>query len=314
MSRPLRIAFAGTPAFAVPSLQALIASDHEIVTVISQPDRPAGRGRRLQAPPVKEAAVAAGLPVVQPERLDCDAFRALAGDSADALVVVAYGQLLLPELLALPRWGAFNVHASLLPRWRGAAPIARAILAGDAETGVSIMQMTAGLDAGPVLARAATPIGAEETAAHLHDRLAELGARTLLPVLADPAAHCAAAEPQDSATATYAPKLTRAEAWIDWYLPAEQIARAVRAFQPWPVAHTELAGTGLRIHRAEPLSGEPAAAPGMIIGAGDRGIDVATGRGTLRLLEVQQAGRRVLPAGEFARARSLRGEYLGAVA
>ena len=311
MERPLRIAFAGTPAFAVPSLEALLASEHDIAAVVTQPDRPAGRGRRLTAPPVKELAQAAGVAVLQPERLDAEALRAGVGQPLDALVVVAYGQRLDAELLGLPAWGAINVHASLLPRWRGAAPIARAILAGDGETGVSIMQMTAGLDAGPVLARAATPIGAAETAGALHDRLAGLGARALLDVLADPAGHFAAAEPQNPAAATHAAKLTRGEARIDWSDPAERIARAVRAFHPWPVAFTEFGDTTLRIHRAEALPAAAAAAPGTIVAAGSAGIDVAAGAGQLRLQEVQLAGRRTLPAAEFARARALPGERLG---
>jgi len=307
----LRIAFAGTPAFAVPALEALLGSSHGLVAVFTQPDRPAGRGRHLAPPPVKQAATAAGIPVHQPERLDVDALERAAGPGGlDALVVVAFGQVLAAPVLDFPRLAAVNVHASLLPRWRGAAPIARALLAGDRETGVSIMRMTPGLDAGPVLARRACPIGASDTAATLHDRLARLGAEALVEVLDDLPGALAGAEPQDGRAATLAPKLSRAEGRIDWARPAVEIERAVRALQPWPAAWTTLGGEPLRVWAARVRDGG-AGAPGTVLQAGRDGIDVATGDGVLRLVEVQPAGRRAMGAADFANARDLAGARLG---
>lgn len=312
MTDPLRIAFAGTPRFALPSLQALLDSPHEVVAVFSQPDRPAGRGRRLTPPPVAEMARAAGIPVHQPDRLDADAFAGSLDGPVDLLVVVAFGQVLPETVLEQPRHGSVNVHASLLPRWRGAAPIARALLAGDGETGVSIMRMTKGLDTGPVLARARTSIHETDTAETLHDRLALLGAETLMEVLSDLPGHLARAEPQDDASATCAARLERDEARIDWRRPAAEIARAVRAFHPWPGAHTTLDGTGLRIRAAEALPTHAEAPPGTIVGAGRDGIDVATGEGVLRLHEIQLAGRRTVTAQDFTNSRKLEGCRLGA--
>ncbi|MDX1609912.1 MAG: methionyl-tRNA formyltransferase [Halofilum sp. (in: g-proteobacteria)] len=308
MGAPLRILFAGTPAFAVPPLEALLASPHRVEAVISQPDRPAGRGRRLQPPPVKQAALAAGIPVIQPERLAVPDLEAVARDGPpDLLVVVAFGQLLPAPVLDYPRHGALNVHASLLPRWRGAAPIARALLAGDGETGVSIMQMTTGLDAGPVLLQRRCPIGDADTAASLHERLAELGATALLEALEDLPARLAAAQPQDETAVTRAPKLDREEGRIDWSRPAAELERRVRALQPWPAAWTLLDGEPLRIWAAQVLAAaDPAGAePGTVLGAGRDGIDVATGEGVLRLLEVQPASRRSMRAADLANAREL---------
>jgi methionyl-tRNA formyltransferase len=315
VSEPLRIVFAGTPAFAVPSLETLADSAHELLGVVSQPDRPAGRGRRLTAPPVKQAAVEAGLPVIQPERLAVTDLAALcAGERPDLLVVVAFGQVLPAAVLDFARDGAINLHASLLPRWRGAAPIARALLAGDEETGVSIMRMTPGLDAGPVLLQQRCPIRAEDTAATLHDRLASLGATALRTVVDDLPAHLDRARPQDDCAVTHAPKLSRDEALIDWAAPASEIERRVRALQPWPVAWTRLEGDALRIWSAQALAGAvPAdASPGTVIGSGRAGIDVTTGAGLLRLLSVQPAGRRPMTAGDFANAREVEGCRLGA--
>jgi len=312
---PLRILFAGTPAFAVPSLETLIDSAHEVAGVVSQPDRPAGRGRRLQAPPVKQVAVDAGLPVRQPQRLAVADLDALSGDApADLLVVVAFGQILPAEVLDSPRHGAVNVHASLLPRWRGAAPIARALLAGDEETGVTIMRMTPGLDAGPILLQRRCPIGAGDTAASLHDRLAGLGAAALRSVVDDLPAHLAQARPQDESRVTHANKLGRDEGLIDWSLPATGIERRVRALQPWPVAWTRLDGESLRIWSAEVLAADAPAgcAPGTVLASGRDGIDVATGRGVLRLLSLQPASRRRVTAGDFANAREVDGCRLGA--
>lgn len=311
MARALRIAFAGTPAFAVPSLEALAASRHEVVAAFTRPDRPAGRGRRPTPPPVKGAAEAAGIAVRQPERLDAEALRAAAGD-LDVLAVVAFGQLLPPAVLELPRLAPLNVHASLLPRWRGAAPIARALLAGDTETGVSIVRMTPALDAGPVLARHACAIGPDDTAVSLHDRLAALGAQALVAVLDDLPGALARAEPQDERAATYAPALERADGRVDWSRPATDIARAVRALQPWPAAWTTLDGEPLRVWAAEARPGDAAGAPpGTVLAAGRAGVDVATGEGVLRLLRVQPAGRRAMGAADFANARELAGCRLG---
>ncbi len=310
---PLRIVFAGTPGFAVPALEALRAAGHTICAAFTQPDRPAGRGRRLRASPVKEAAQAAGIAVYQPERLTADALAAASGDERpDVLVVVAFGQQLAADVLAYARHGAVNVHASLLPRWRGAAPIARALLAGDQRSGVSIMQMEAGLDTGPVLLRRACPIEPDDTAATLHDRLAALGAEALIEVVADLPAYRAAAEPQDHAAATYAAKLTRADGRLDWGRSAAELARQVRALQPAPGAWTPFGGDPLRIWAAEVASGgvDPAL-PGTVLAAGRGGIDVATGAGLLRLHRVQPAGGKPMAAADFANARDLVGIRLG---
>lgn len=309
MESPSRIVYAGTPAFAVPALAALVQGGYDVRGVITQPDRRAGRGRRLAPPPVKEEAQRLGVSVTQTARLDADAWQTAFGDSIDVLVVVAFGQILPAAVLEQPRAGAINVHASLLPRWRGAAPIARALLAGDTETGVSIMQMTPGLDAGPVLLRQATPIHADDTAGTLHDRLAEMGAEALLSVLGDWPHY--QAQPQDAAQATYAPKIERAEARLDWTQPAVELERRVRAFQPTPCAYTELDGSNLRIHAAQAVASTPDGAPGTITAAGRDGIDVATGAGILRLLRLQPAGRRVMDAAAFSQARHLVGACLG---
>jgi methionyl-tRNA formyltransferase len=310
----LRTAFAGTPAFAVPALEALIDSPHRPLAVFTQPDRPAGRGRRLTPPPVKEAAGAAGIPVYQPERLAVADLEAAAGPRGlDVLVVVAFGQLLQRAVLDWPRHGAVNVHASLLPRWRGAAPIARALLAGDTETGVSIMRMTPGLDAGPVLLRRACPVEEDDTAGTVHDRLSRLGAEALLEVLADLPGRLAAAEPQDEAAVTYAPKLARAEGELDWSRPAAELARQVRALQPWPAAWTTLDGEPLRIWAAEARAGAAGGEtpPGTVVSAGRDGLDIATGAGILQVTRLQPAGRRAQAARDYANARDLTGCRLG---
>lgn len=309
MTRPLRIAFAGTPEFAMPAFRAVLDSGHELVAVFTQPDRPAGRGRRLTPPPVKQAALEAGVPVRQPETLTVADMEAVAGPAGlDLLIVVAFGQILPREVLAYPRQGAINVHGSLLPRWRGAAPIARALLAGDDESGVSVIRMVPAMDAGPVVVEQRCTIADDETAATLHDRLALLGAEALAKVLQDPPAYLAAAREQDPARVTYATKLTRAEGRIDWSLPAASIARAVRALQPWPWAWAPLEDGPLRVHAAEVVPGRASdQPPGTVLAAGRDGIDVATGDGVLRLLRVQPAGRRAMPAADFANARRLQG-------
>jgi methionyl-tRNA formyltransferase len=308
---PLRVAFAGTPEFAVPTLEALLEAGHAVVAVYSQPDRPAGRGRQLRPSPVKQCALGHGLEVCQPPTLrDATAQQALAALDLDVMVVVAYGLLLPPPVLAAPRLGCINVHASLLPRWRGAAPIQRALLAGDTRTGVTIMQMEQGLDTGPMLAREILPIAADDTAATLHDRLAGLGARLLCATLPALARGEVAAEAQDAAAATYAAKLTKAEARLDWHANAAALDRQVRALLPWPVAETHLDGQPLRIWQAAPRAGA-AGSPGRIVAAGPEGIDVACGAGLLRLQRVQLAGKRPVAAGDFANGRPLLGLTLG---
>jgi len=308
----LRLAYAGTPDFAVPALRALAAGGHTIAGVFTQPDRPAGRGRRLTPPPVKRAAQALDLPVYQPERLDADVLAQAVGDAGvDALVVVAFGQILPRTILAWPRWDALNVHASLLPRWRGSAPIARALLAGDSATGVTIMRMEPGLDTGPMLLQRACAIGATDTALVLHDRLAELGAEAITRVCDDLPAHLAAAEPQDEAAATYAAKLTRDEGRVDWRQPAVEIERRVRALQPWPAAWTPLDGETWRIWGAQVGAEAHGTEPGTVVACARHGIDVATGSGVLRLLRLQPAGRRAMSAADVANARDLTGCRFG---
>jgi methionyl-tRNA formyltransferase len=309
--RSLRLAFAGTPEFAVPTLEALLDAGHEVVAVYSQPDRPAGRGRRLRPSPVKQCALDRGLEVRQPTTLrDGDTQRALAALDLDLLVVVAYGLILPAEVLAAPRLGCVNVHASLLPRWRGAAPIQRALLAGDAETGVTIMQMEQGLDTGPMLAVEACPIGPRDTAATLHDDLATRGARLLVEALPALAGGTVEARPQDDTLATYADKLVKAEARIDWTRPAADLDRQVRALNPWPVCEARLDDQALRIWDAEPLPGRDVP-PGRVVRAGSDGIDIACGDGLLRLLRVQLPGKRPIAASDFANGRALLDLRLG---
>lgn len=308
----MRIVFAGTPEFARAALDALLAAGHEVPLVLTQPDRPSGRGMKLRPSPVKEAALAQGIPVSQPRSLRLDgrhpedallAQQALREAAPELMVVAAYGLILPRWVLELPRHGCFNIHASLLPRWRGAAPIQRAIQAGDAQTGVCLMQMEKGLDTGPVLRRTATPILPDDTAGSLHDRLAELGAALLHQGLEQLRATQTAlpTEPQDPAHATYAHKLDKAEAHLDWHQPAAQLARKVRAFSPWPVAEAVLEGERLRLHEAVAIEGD--GAPGTILAAGREGIDVATGAGALRLLRVQRDGGKVLAAADYLNAR-----------
>jgi methionyl-tRNA formyltransferase len=302
-----RIAFAGTPAFATPALQALIGARARVPLVLTQPDRPAGRGRRLTASPVKELALAHGLAVAQPQTLRPPT-ELPAGERPDLMVVVAYGLLLPRSWLDWPRLGCINLHASLLPRWRGAAPIQRAVLAGDAETGVSVMQMNAGLDTGPVHWRRATPIGARETAGALHDRLAVLAAQALLEALPGVLAGTAVPVPQQDALATHAAKIMKDEARLDWRKPAVELERQVRAFDPWPVAEAQLSdGRRLRVLDAAVLDAAPAAAAGTVVAAGRAGIDVATGRGVLRLRRIQPPSGRVMDVEAYLAAHSLAG-------
>jgi methionyl-tRNA formyltransferase len=308
----LAIVFAGTPEFSVPALEALLGSKHRVVAVYTQPDRPAGRGRQIAMSAVKQAALRHSIPVEQPATLrDAAAIERLATHGADVMVVVAYGLLLPQAVLDIPRFGCLNIHASLLPRWRGAAPIQRAILAGDAETGVTIMQMEAGLDTGPSLLERRTAIGDRETASTLHDRLATLGAGALLEALESISAGTARPQAQPSDGVTYAHKIRKEEASIDWSQPAVAIDRQVRAFNAWPVAETRWNGQQLRVWEAMPLSSLSEAAPGTVISAQPAGIDVATGDGVLRLTRVQIAGRNATSAADFINAHRLEGAVLG---
>jgi len=308
VSVPARIAFAGTPQFAVPTLEALLASGAEVGLVLTQPDRPAGRGRQVAASPVKVAAAARGLRIAQPQTLRSTHALEDLGPAPDLLVVVAYGLLLPVEMLAWPRLGCVNLHASLLPRWRGAAPIQHALLARDATTGVSLMRVERGLDTGAVYLARSTLIGARETAGELHDRLATLAAQTLADALPGLLAGELSPTPQQESSATHAPKITKADAVLDWRCSALELDARVRAFDPWPVAETRLDdGTRLRVWRAEPLEAPTAARPGAVIGAGAAGIDVATGAGVLRLTKVQPPSGRVMAASAYLAAHSLDG-------
>jgi len=311
MPEPLRIVFAGTPDFSVPPLKALLDSGHEVVAVYTQPDRPAGRGRKLTPSPVKQLALERGIPVFQPRTLkDPEAVAELAALEPDLMVVVAYGLLLPPEVLVIPRLGCINIHASLLPRWRGAAPIQRAIEAGDRETGVSIMRMEEGLDTGPVYLVKRTPIGEEETGGSLHDRLSRLGAEALMEALPGIADGSLEPVPQDDAEATYAAKLDKKEALIDWTQPAWRIERKVRAFNPWPVAHTRYENANLRVWEARAIDGL-AAEPGTVMSATREGVDVATGEGLLRITRLQMPGKRAMSAADFINAHAIQGMVLG---
>jgi methionyl-tRNA formyltransferase len=311
----MNLVFAGTPEFAVPALKALIDAGHTILAVYTQPDRPAGRGRKLGMSAVKEFAVARGLRVHQPVTLksetEVETLRAL---KPDAMIVIAYGLILPGSILAVPQYGCINVHASLLPRWRGAAPIQRAIEAGDANTGVTIMQMDAGLDTGAMLAVAQAPIGADDTAATLHDRLAQLGGRLLVDTLAQLVCGAVVPQTQDSALATYATKLNKDEARLDWNADAELLARRIRAFNPWPVAHTALDGQALRLWHAQ--AEHPTAAeqlPGTVLSADADGVRVQCARGVLRITRLQLEGGKVLEARAFLNGRPLPpGTRLGA--
>jgi methionyl-tRNA formyltransferase len=330
----LRIAFAGTPDFAVPALEALLGSSHTVVGVLTQPDRPKGRGRQIAASPVKATALAHGIPVSQPQTLKDEAGRAeLAAWRPDALVVVAYGLILPQAVLSLPRLGCLNIHASLLPRWRGAAPIQRAILAGDTASGVTIMLMDAGLDTGPTLLKKEVPIAPRDTGGSLHDRLAAVGASALLEALDGHAQGTLSAVAQSAEGVTYAAKIDKAEALIDWSQDAPRIERQVRAFNPWPITETRLDGEQLRVFEAsaegidqagigsdqggividnaanvqDPGAARRRAAttacppPGTIVAVRDDALVVQCGRGRLALRQLQRPGRRAVPAGDFAR-------------
>lgn len=303
----MRIIFAGTPDIAATILSVLLTDTaHQVVAVYTQPDRPAGRGRKLQASPVKQLAQQHQLDVLQPERLCCAEVQSqLRQFDADLMIVVAYGLILPAEVLAIPKLGCWNVHVSLLPRWRGAAPIQRAIEAGDAETGVTIMQMDSGLDTGDILLQQTLAIGLQETAGQLHDRLARLGADALLQTLIMALQGNLNPIQQDQALATYAAKLSKTEAQIDWSKTAAEIDRKIRAFSPWPICTTYLDGVTLRIHQATVLSqdGIPAK-PGTIIAVSKTGIDVATGQGTIRILKAQFPGAKPLQVNDLVNSKA----------
>jgi len=314
---PLKIIFAGTPDFSVPPLQALIDSPHEVVAVYTQPDRPAGRGRKLTPSPVKARALEHGIEVLQPEKLKSpEDQQALIDLNADLMVVVAYGIILPEAVLNAPRLGCINIHASLLPRWRGAAPIQRAILAGDKETGITIMQMDIGLDTGDMLLKKVCPIKDDDTGSRLHDRLSILGAEALMQALPGITQKTLQAEKQDDSLANYAAKLHKSEALIDWSKPAREILAQVNAFNAWPVAQTpiDIKQNGksqmLRIWRAEAIN-TSADQPGKVLSCNKQGIDVATGDGVLRLLQIQMPGKKPMDSQAFANANDISGLVLG---
>lgn len=296
----LRIIFAGTPDFAASALIALIASEHEVVAVYTQPDRPAGRGRKLRASPVKEVALEHDIPVLQPANLkETETQDELQAFGADVMVVAAYGLILPQVVLDIPRLGCLNIHASLLPRWRGAAPIQRAIAAGDKESGITIMQMNAGLDTGDILQLTSCPITDKDNGGDLHDRLAEIGAKTILETLKDLDSDKTKPIKQDDALATYAHKLDKKEAIINWQNSATDIERLIRAFNPWPVAFTYINDKTLRIWQAQVLPENSELEAGTVIRCDKKGIDISCGEGTLRLLKLQPSGSKAMDVASF---------------
>ena len=302
MTEPLRIVFAGTPEFAARHLQVLLDAGHPVVGVYTQPDRPAGRGQKLMPSPVKQLASQHNIPLFQPSSLrDPMAQAELAALRPDLLLVVAYGLILPQAVLDIPRLGCINSHASLLPRWRGAAPIQRAIQAGDGESGVTLMQMEAGLDTGPMLCKVSTPISAEDTAGSLHDRLAELGAQAMVAAIGPLVRGELRGEKQDDSLATYAHKLNKDEARIDWQQPATELDRQIRAFNPWPISHAQLDGETVKVLSAVP---EQASGPaGTILSANKDGLTVACGEGALRLTRLQMPGGKALAFADLFNSR-----------
>uniref|UniRef100_UPI003BA09267 methionyl-tRNA formyltransferase n=1 Tax=Aeromonas jandaei TaxID=650 RepID=UPI003BA09267 len=300
----LKLIFAGTPDFAARHLAALLSSDHEVVAVYTQPDKPAGRGQKLTASPVKELALAHNLPVYQPASLRKEEAQAeLAALGADLMVVVAYGLILPKAVLDTPRLGCINVHGSLLPRWRGAAPIQRSIWAGDAETGVTIMQMDVGLDTGAMIRKVTCPIAADETSASLYDKLAELGPQALVDTIDAMAAGDTAAEVQDDALANYAEKLSKEEARIDWSMEAVAIERCIRAFNPWPISWFEVADQTVKVWQAAVIDSDHGQPAGTLLKADKQGIDIATGKGVLRLLTLQPPGKKAMSVTDLLNSR-----------
>ena len=307
MSTSLRIIYAGTPEFAVPALQALLRSQHQVVAVYTQPDRPAGRGRKLQVSPVKEIALSAGLPIEQPINFKgLEEQERLRAYQADVMVVAAYGLILPQVVLDTPHYGCLNIHGSLLPRWRGAAPIQRAIQAGDTVTGVTIMQMAAGLDTGDMLLKTVCPITASDGGQSIHDKLAQQGAEALLTVLDQIQTGQLKAEQQDEQAACYAHKLSKAEAEIDWTQAAAVIDRQIRAFDAWPTAYSLYHGQALRFFASQVLPANSPAPTGTVVAESKAGLDIVAGDGQLlRILQLQMAGGKRLSAAEFLNARSL---------
>ncbi|HET7218304.1 MAG TPA: methionyl-tRNA formyltransferase [Vicinamibacterales bacterium] len=306
-SSSLRIVFFGTPDFAVPTLKRLIESEDEVVAAVSQPDRPRGRGHQVTATPTKVLALERGVPALQPARIRDEAFLAQMRElRPDLGVVAAYGKLLPDELLQIPRLGMINVHASLLPRWRGAAPVHRAVIAGDAETGVTIMRVVKELDAGPMFAKVVRPIADDETSADVERDLAVRGAELLATVIRDMAAGRAVETPQDSALVTYAPKIEKAEGAVEWSLPAARLHNLVRGLQPWPLVSTRIAGSRVLIHKTALTTALTPDRPGTIVRAEADRFEIAAGDGrVLRLLVVQPEGRRPMTAREFLAGRSI---------
>jgi len=304
VSTSLRIIFAGTPDFAARHLDALLSSGHQVVGVFTQPDRPAGRGKKLMPSPVKVLAEEHGLPIFQPASLRPQENQQLVADlNADVMVVVAYGLILPKAVLDMPRLGCINVHGSLLPRWRGAAPIQRSLWAGDADTGVTIMQMDVGLDTGDMLYKLSCPITDEDTSATLYDKLAELGPKGLIDTLQQLADNRVQPEVQDEALVTYAEKLSKEEARLDWSLPAAQLERCIRAFNPWPMSWLEIDGQPVKVWQASVIAGPVNAAPGTIVEANKQGIQVATVEGILNLESLQPAGKKAMSAQDLLNSR-----------
>ncbi|WP_319380373.1 methionyl-tRNA formyltransferase [Thiomicrorhabdus sp.] len=313
MSQPLKIIFAGTPDFSVAPLKALIASEHEVIAVYTQPDRPAGRGRKLTPSPVKQVALEHNIPVYQPQSLRNEtAQQELAALNADLMVVVAYGLILPEAVLKMPKHGCLNIHASLLPRWRGAAPIQRAIESGDDASGVTIMQMDIGLDTGDMLYKVETPISAQDSAQSLHDRLSILGSEALMTTLQNLPDYQAKAQKQDESQVTYAEKLSKAEAAIDWSQDAANIVRRIQAFNPWPVAFTDFQGQPLRIWQArlptrQEMQTLDPSAPGTVVAIEKSGMIIACGDQPVVIEKLQPAGKKAMAAYDFAQARQLAG-------
>ena len=305
MSKPLKIVFAGTPDFAARHLAALLSSEHEVIAVYTQPDRPAGRGKKLTASPVKNIALEHDIPVYQPENFKSDdAKQELADLNADLMVVVAYGLLLPQAVLDTPKLGCINVHGSILPRWRGAAPIQRSIWAGDQETGVTIMQMDIGLDTGDMLKIATLPIEATDTSASMYEKLAGLGPQALVECLADIADGKASPEKQDDELANYAQKLSKEEARINWNDDAEHIERCVRAFNPWPMSHFEAADNSIKVWQSRVDVQTTTEAPGTILQADKTGIYIATGKHVLVLEQLQVPGKKAMPVQDILNSRA----------